>query len=428
MNRERTGDGEQPVHRDQPGQKRSRGSSFSVPGYLFIWVTGWLWHVARWMAVFVSTFRINELTGDPLLVQLVGSAFFAPMFFGGFLAGTISDRFDRRTTVGRALGFLIPLSGLMGLVVIGDRGGLPLIYLFILAVGVGNVIDMTSRRTLAFGLVGAGLLTNAAALESLALQGGNMAGQVMGGAILETFNAGALYLMIGVVYLVALSTFMVGNKRARAAAHESIADPGPDRAESSLRDDLFGAVRLLKTNERLRRFLVITVVMNFFYFAFIPLIPVFAERLGVGAFLTGVLGAASGLGTVTGASLIAYFQPARRGLIHIVGSLFAMVMLVTFANLRSFPLAVIALYLAGVGAAGFGATQAALVISLATESVRGRAMGALSMAIGAVPFGMFSLGLLARRTDPVMAVTISVSIGFVLLVGWQALRPEIRAL
>ncbi|MCP4226458.1 MAG: hypothetical protein GY773_24230, partial [Actinomycetia bacterium] len=50
-------------------------SSFKVPGYRYLWLTAWLWHVARWMVVFATTYRVNEQTGDPLLVQLVGTAF-----------------------------------------------------------------------------------------------------------------------------------------------------------------------------------------------------------------------------------------------------------------------------------------------------------------------------------------------------------------
>ena len=134
----------------------SHASSFAVPGYTFLWLTGWLWHIARWMAVFTTTFRVNELTGDPLLVQLVGACFMAPMFLGGLLTGAITDRLDGHRVVRTSLGLLIPLAGMMGLAVLNDQAPLGLSYVFIFCVGIGNVIDMTSRRSLAFGLVGTG--------------------------------------------------------------------------------------------------------------------------------------------------------------------------------------------------------------------------------------------------------------------------------
>ncbi|MCP5035013.1 MAG: MFS transporter [Actinomycetia bacterium] len=442
-------------------------SSFKVPGYRYLWLTAWLWHVARWMVVFATTYRVNEQTGDPLLVQLVGTAFMAPMFLGGAIAGTITDRLDRHRTVARSLGILAPLSAMMGLAVLGDQAPIGVSYLFVFCIGAGNVIDLTSRRSIAFGLVGTGLITNAAALETLALHGGNMIGTISGGAIIAALGVASVYLGVGFVYLVAMTSFIIASRVARAANRDPGANQRPgsgsvgsvsttpvsgdppaetptpaDVAASgqppstvavstpapSMGQDLRAGIGLLRSNTVLRQFLMTTVLMNFFYHAFMPLIPVFAKGLGVGPFPTGLLASAAGMGTMIGASIIAKLQPARRGLIHIGGSLGAMTMLIVFANMTWYPAAFGALFLAGLSSSGFGATQSALVVSLVDESLRGRALGALSMAIGAMPFGMFSLGLIAQRTNPRLALTVSVSTGFAFLVIWQATRPHLRTL
>lgn len=411
-------------------------SSFGIPGYTFLWLTGWLWHVARWMAVLATTYRVNEQTGDPLLVQLVGAAFMAPMFLGGALAGTLTDRLDRHRTVMTSLAVLVPAAGLMGLAVSADAAPTAVSYGFIFCVGIGNVLDMTSRRSIAFGLVGAGLLTNAAAYETLALHAGSMVGSLSGGAVLAGFGAAAVYFSVAAVYLVALGSFARAARIGRTSAEPPNDRSGPtDRSDvlergdhTSARADLAAAFGLLIDHVVLRQFLVTTVLMNFFYYAFIPLVPAFAEDLGVGPFLTGVLASALGMGTMTGAFVIARLQPTRRGLIHIVGSLGAMAMLIVFANMVWFPAAFVALFVAGLFGSGFGTTQAALVVSLVDERLRGRALGILSMAIGALPFGMFTLGLLARRTNPQLALTVSVGCGFLLLLSWQAARPHLRAL
>lgn len=375
------------------------------------------------MAVFATTFRVNEQTGDPLLVQLVGTSFMAPMFLGGIVAGAVTDRLDRHRTVSRLLGVLVPLSGLMGLAVVTDSASVPISYLFVFCVGVGNVIDMTSRRSIAFGLVGAGLLTNAAAYETFALHAGNMVGSLAGGAVLQAFGAASVYLGVGFVYLSAIIAFIVAG-RVTPAEHRA----APEKGTTTIADDLRAGVGLLRTNVVLRQFLMTTVLMNFFYYAFMPLVPAFAEDLGVGPFLTGLLASAVGMGTMTGAFVIARLQPRRRGLLHIGGSLGAMAMLAAFANMTWYPAAFATLFVAGLSGSGFGTTQAALVVSLVDENLRGRALGVLSMAIGALPFGMFSLGLIAQRTNPQLALTTSVGTGFVLLVLWQAARPHLRAL
>lgn len=409
---------------DEDGQGRQT-SSFTVPGYRWLWITGLLWHGARWMAVFGTAYRVNEQTGDPLLVQLVGTAFMAPMFLGGPIAGMITDRFDRGRTVIRVLMVLIPLSGFMGLAVGTDQAPIGLSYLYVMCIGAGNVVDMTSRRSLAFELAGPRRISNTAALETLALHSGTMFGTLVGGAILQVLNTTAVYLGLALVYLLALTCFVMARRRAGWSL--STTEP-VERPVTSLTEDLRAGIGLLRTNHLLRQFLMATVLMNFFYYAFMPLVPRFAEDLGVGAFLAGLLAAAVGMGTMTGAVIIARLQPGRRGLLHILGSLGAMAMLVVFANMTWYPAAFAALFAAGLLGSGFSTTQSALVITLVDESLRGRALGALSMAIGALPFGMFSLGLLAQRTDPQMALTISVSTGFVILVAWQAARPHLRSL
>lgn len=408
-------------------------SSFAVKGYRYLWLTGWLWHVARWMAVFATTFRVNQQTGDPLLVQLVGTSFMAPMFLGGALAGTITDRLDRHRTVLCSLGLLIPASTLMALAVLSDNAPVIVSYLFIFAIGVGNVIDMTSRRSIAFGLVGAGLLTNAAAFETLGLHAGNMVGSLSGGVIIAATSVAAVYLGIALVYAVAAIMFLRARKLAAPITRPSSGGGANlelvrEQPTTSIGADLRAGVGLLKSNPTLRQFLMTTVLMNFFYFAFMPLIPAFADDLGVGPLLTGLLAAAVGAGTMTGAYVIAKIQPHRRGLLHICGSVGAMSMLIVFANSTWYPVAFLALFIAGLSGSGFGATQAALVVALVDESHRGRALGVLSMAIGALPFGMFSLGLIAQRTNPQLALTVSVSLGLVILLVWHAARPHLRRL
>lgn len=398
-------------------------TAFAVRGYRALWVTGWVWHVARWMAVFASSYRVNELTGDPLLVQLVGAAFTAPMFLGGLTAGTLADRLDGRRIVAGSLGVLAPLSLVMALVAGGDVWPVGSTYVFVFLIGIGNVIDMTTRRSLAFELVGVSLITNAAAMETFALHAGSMSGSLLGGGLIELMGVDGVYFGIGAVYLLALTSFA---RSLKVGGSRMVADePGSSRG---IRSDLAASVGLLRDNEMLRRFLVFTVLMNFFYYAFVPLVPVFAERLGVGPLLTGLLAAAIGAGTMTGSLIVAWLQPSRRGALHIGGVLGAMTFLIVFSQMQWYPLALASLFVAGLLGSGFGTTQSALVVSMVEPELRGRALGALSMAIGALPFGNFTLGVLARQTDPRWAVTMSVGVGIVVVLVWQQRHPQLRRL
>ncbi|MDH4147919.1 MAG: MFS transporter [Acidimicrobiia bacterium] len=399
-----------------PATPRGAFASLHVRPFPRLWAAGWVWHACRYMGIFVSSYQVNQLTGSPLLVQLVGAAFFAPMFFGGVLAGTISDRFDRKRTITRQLAVLGPAALAMGALVASERAPVWAIYLFVGAIGTGNVVDMTSRRTLVIDLVGPSLVTNVVALESLALHAGTTIGGLSGGAVIAWLGVGPVYMVIGALYLAAVGLF-------RVAPSQPVSPDAPARLP--LRADIAAGLVLLRTHPLLRSVLGVTVLMNFFYYAFMPLVPVFAERLEVGALRAGLLASALGLGTMSGSLLVAWRQPRRRGRLYVGGPLLAMALLAAFANVSSYWPALALLMGCGLAAAGFGSTQGSIVATSTDPVVRGRAMGLLSMAIGGLPFGMLSLGLVAQRTNPALAVTVSCALGFVIVAGWQLARPAV---
>jgi hypothetical protein len=60
----------------------------------------------------------------------------------------------------------------------------------------------------------------------------------------------------------------------------------------------------------------------------------------------------------------------------------------------------------------------------ADDEMRGRAMGLLSMSIGALPFSMLVLGAVAQAVGPATGVMLSVLVGLVALSLWSLRLPE----
>lgn len=399
----------------RPGHAGGVFAAFAVPRYGRLWASGWTWNLTRWLAVFLGSYFVNERTHSPFLVQVVGACFFAPMFFAGALGGAISDRLDRRRTILVQLLILIPVALLMGVLVLSGAAHVWMIYPFMLAIGIGGVIDMTSRRALVFDFVGESLVTNALALEALSMTAGTTLGSFTGGAVIAFLGMGQAFVLIALLYAASFLLLLA------VPAPVQIRRAG---AGGALLGEIGAGFRHLRGERTLISLLGVTVLINLFYFSFTPLTPVFADRLGVNAFLTGLLASAAGFGSMIGSFLIAARPPRQRGRFYVGGAASAMLFLFLFALLDWYPGAFLALTLAGFCMSGFMTMQAVLVMTTAPAALRGRAMGLLSMAIGSLPFSMLGLGLAAQWLGAPSAVMASATLGLLTLVLWHRSRPE----
>jgi MFS family permease len=401
--------------------RRATFAAFSVPHYSRLWTTGLLWNMARWMSIFLCSYLVTQLTHAPFLVQMVGACFFAPMFVAGAVSGVVSDRLDRRRTLLGLTALLIPASIIMAAVNLSGGVRVWMVYPYMLCIGVSMVVDMTSRRALVYDLVGPQNVTNALALESLAMTGGTLTGGIAAGTIISLLGIGQAFVLVSCFYVLSLLALL--GVPAAAVRALKVSSEKPDM----LRDikAMFGHLR---GNHTLISILGVTVIMNLFYFPFTPMVTVFADRLEVNAFWTGVLAGAPALGSMLGTILIARGLGIGRGQAYVGGSIVALIFLSVFAAAPSYPLALGALVLAGLGASGFATMQSALVMITADDAMRGRALGLLSMAIGALPFAMLLLGGVAQAIGPSAGVIASVVLGLTMMAIWTRRRPEAQRL
>ncbi len=419
-----------PAH-DRSAQKSATGrdgstslwSAFEVPSFGFVWFSGLIWHLCRWGILFLGTYLVEDLTGSPRLVQLAGTVLYAPLLVGGLLGGLISDKLERLRTVRVQLLVLVPLTVLIGVLVRADAIQVWMIYLYLFAGGIGWITDMTSRRALIFDLVGPGRLNNAMALESLSLSSGMVMGALVGGSAIQAVGVGSAYFFIaGFLALAFVSLIPVRTPQQTA----SRADDG----ERSLNpvQELVAGVRQLRSNRGVISILGVTAIANFFLFAYFPIVPVMAERLNASASRAGLLLAGTGIGMMIGSALMARIDPYRRGLAYVTGVFAAIAMIVPFALADRYPVALAFLVASGIGSGFFGSTQSALIIAEAPPDLRGRALGLLSMAIGALPVGMYVLGEEAERWGAPQALVAHALTGAVILAFWLSRRREVLSM
>jgi predicted MFS family arabinose efflux permease len=190
--------------------------------------------------------------------------------------------------------------------------------------------------------------------------------------------------------------------------------------------------RLLSRSPALTLILLVTVICNLCYFAFLPLVPVIAEHLNAGAAMAGVIGAAAGVSQlVVGGALV--MRPVARPAAAYAGGValcLSCLGIVAATPLLSVTLA--ALGIAGIGQALFGSAQATLPVAVVGVHERAAALGLLSTTIGlALPTGMVILGVTSSVLGPQRAMLMSALAGLLtlaatLLVGRRYLnRPTL---
>ncbi len=400
------------------GQGQGAFASLRARHFPKVWAAGWIWNIGRWAMGFLGAYVANDLTGSPRLVQLTGSFMWGPLLFAGLIGGAVSDRFDRRRVVLAQLTLMIPLTSLMGILALRDQLRVWMIYPFMVAVGIGWVVDMTVRRAMIYDLVGAEHVTGAMALEMLSSAAGLAMGALIGGTVIQTLGVGPAYFVVvgGLVVAVAIMWRV----------------PSPERAApvpaAGSRPSFFSTVadgfRALPANPALVSILGVTVFVDFFHFSFTPIIQVIAKRVDATPSMTGLIAAATGLGMMIGSYWVAARRP-HAGKAYVFGSMAACVLILGLATVPRYPVIVASAFTAGLAMGLFGSTQTALAITSTSDEMRGRAMGLLSMAIGALPVGMYALGELAQKVGAPTALVVFNLTGFIGIAVWVKLRPEV---
>ncbi|WP_319457128.1 MULTISPECIES: MFS transporter [unclassified Mycobacterium] len=378
-----------------------------VPGYRNLFVSSLIWHTTRWGGLFTTSYLLTQIADSPMLNQVVGALIFAPMLIGGFFAGVISDRFERKRFILVVQLVLIPVEFVMFAVVQSGRVEVWMTFPFMFLIGIGGLVNMTAQRPLIYETVGPRLASQAMTIESTAQAGSAMFGTLVGGVLIQELGMGAGFAGMGALLCVStvLLAFVPQPRYGAPLAAGSV----------SLRDQVAAGANLVRRSRRFVAMLAITVVMNLCMFGYIPLIPVVAEGFAQSAVLAGALAAAPGLGQIT-AGMVLSTRPLRRhGLVFACGSAIALLGLFVFATVPVLGVAFVALFVSGIGQSGFGSMQSLLAIESAGASERGVALGMLSTAIGALPIGMATIGVGAELLGTRAALLIASVVGLAAL-------------
>ena len=392
---------------DDSAEPSIQGALLRHRGFLCVWTAGILNGVMRWLELLVVGLYVFQQTGSPFLAASMAILRLLPMALCGPWLGALADSLGRRR-------LYLALTA-MGLAATGAQAvlaALDLIEVWHLAVGcfLSGIFwsgDVSVRRILLGEIAGPGRVAQGIAYDSLSNNVTRMLGPLLGGGLLQLFGLTGTFLL-GFGCCLAIALLLL-----------AVRDPAQPATGGTLRvgANLVAGIRLARASPLVIGLLLVTVIFNLFSFPTSSMVPVVGEGLlALSPLWVGLLAACEGAGATVGSLAIALFARAgwyRR--IYWGGLTLAMLSIQVFAQADWAPLAGLALFVMGIGVAGFSSMQTTLVFLSVPPQARSRVMGLVSFCIGTAPLGLLLVGWLAGELGPGTALTVLSGAGLVAL-------------
>jgi MFS family permease len=353
-------------------------------------------NLGRWMEQTGAVWLAWELTESPVLLGVLGLVRGLPALAFTPIAGVIADRVDQRRILVATQASALLLSLALGLLVVTGRVELWHIYVQAAAQSAVFAFDMTTRQALFPRLVPRARLVEAVTLQSLAGRTSAMIGPAIGGIVIATLGEAAPFLLSTItnVALIAGVAGMRDVPRVTASAGASI------------RSELLEGLQYMLATPVLAGVLKLEIVYALFQMNPVMVTIIGRDVLGVGPAELGALLAADGIGALVGiAILLTAGQRARPGRFVILGTIAYATALVGFAAAREYPVAFVALLVAGMFDTLVATTRNSIMQLVAPPEMRGRVIGNHGLVVrGLPPLAQAQSGFIAGAIGGPLAI------------------------
>ncbi len=363
-----------------------------------------------------QSWLVVRLGGQGVALGAVTACTFAPLLLGGAWTGALVDRLDRRRLLLGTQSSFIVISSVFGLLTLLGSIRLWMVFVFAIVSGFVNAVDQPARQVYVLDLVGRERTANAIGLNEIVINASRILGPAAGGVLLVTTGvAGCLFFNAATFVLPLLVLWHF-----RPGGHV----PPRPRRKGEVREGLAFAWG----QPAIRSVLVMAAAsgMLFNLSVSLPLVAVQVFHLGGGGY--GLMMATFGVGALGGAVLAATGSsfPSGRSIRRL--ALLSGIVVLATALSPDIGVELGGLAVCGLCSIWFIARANALAQLRATPEMRGRVMGAWTMALpGTAPITSLMVGLVceevgAREGFGLAGVALVLSAA----VAWRALRDTHR--
>ena len=369
--------------------------------------------IGTWMQMVAQGYFVFQLTGSAYLVGLTAAIGQLPATFFSLIAGTIVDKFPKKSIlqITNALSFV--LAATLGVAIISGNIDIVSLTIFAFLMGLVNSVSQPARIASIADLVDKQDIRAATAMNMAMFNSARIIGPAIAGWLILAFGVGWAYLVNGLTFLAPLIAFQFINFRPHIKLpHQS--------TFNAIKEGLSYA----KNHALIKYLLLYLGIISIFGWSYTTILPVISERVfAQGPSGLGLLFSAAGAGSVAGAIFVSAFTEKlnAKKLILIGGLLFSFNLLL-FAQTENFYLALPLLFLAGFGLTAQNANIQAAIQHSVEDRVRGRVVSIQTlMLMGLHPIGSFQIGLIAENMGSQFAVAVGAVVVLLsaLLLFWK---------
>lgn len=390
-----------------------------LPIFRAIWIASLISSLGTWTQQVANGWLMTTLQAEPVMVSAVEVATTLPMAMLALPAGAMADLIDRRRYLLITQSWMLLASAAMGFLTYSDRMTPSLLLLCTFTLGVGVALNSPGWHSVTPEVVPRAKLSDAIALNGLALNGARAVGPALGGAILLWLGPAAAFFLNSASFLGVIVVLFRWKRE--APVHPS----PPERFSSALKVGL----RHVRHSPHLRAALVRSTSFIVCSSALWATIPLLCNKVyGFGPQGYGLMVTAFGAGSV----LSALFLLPRLRLSFNVNQIVSGAWIVfatclyTLSAISGGAIAGLPMFLAGCCWLCILANLHLVVQSSAPPWVQARAMSVYLLCFfGAASSGSALWGVIAQEID--IQPALAVAAGVLILTSLSGLIAPLRA-
>ncbi len=378
-------------------------------------------NIGTWMQIIAQGWVVYQIGHSELTLGLVAFASAIPVLVISPWAGVVVDRMSRRKllmmTQSAAMILAFIMAALTFTKVIQEWHVIVLAALL----GVVNSFDAPSRQAFVPEMVGKKDLPNAIALTSMMFNSARVIGPAVAGLVLAAVGAAWCFTINGISFLAVLIGLWLMELPPLRKIHHT----------TSPWQQLVSGMQYAAKNREIFGLILLSLVFSIFGISYATILPAFVEKnLHQGAIAYGWVNAATGLGAVTGAFLLAHrASHGRRGQMLVLTNIAFPLVSIAFSFTSLYPLSLLLAYGLGVGFMMQFTTINTLLQTRVEDEFRGRVMGLYTITFfGFAPFGNLLIGFLGQQMGLGIAMTLFAVCSLILSRLVLMKTPEIQKL